>query len=73
MLLRVMTFNIRGSFHEDGANAWEQRAPLNVEVIQRHAPNLVGFQEFDTGNLHTYQQALTGPSTPSFCGSAKSQ
>lgn len=59
MLLRVMTFNIRGSYHEDGVNAWEQRAPLNIEVIQRQAPDLIGFQECDTGNLLTYQQHLS--------------
>src|SRR5260370_15013292 len=59
MLLWVMTFNIRGSFHPDGVNAWEQRAPLNVEVIQRQAPDLIGFQECDTGNLLTYQQHLS--------------
>ena len=59
MLLRVMTFNIRGSLHEDGANAWEKRAPLNIEVIQRQQPDLLGFQECDTGNLLTYQQHLS--------------
>ncbi|MGH2479189.1 MAG: endonuclease/exonuclease/phosphatase family protein [Ktedonobacteraceae bacterium] len=60
MVLRVMTFNIRGSFYEDGANAWEKRAPLNMEVIQRQQPDLLGFQECDTGNLLTYQQHLSG-------------
>lgn len=59
MLLRVMTFNIRGSFYKDGANAWEKRAPLNIEVIQRYKPDLIGFQECDTGNLLTYQQHLS--------------
>ncbi len=60
MLLRVMTFNIRGSFHADGANAWEKRAPLSIEVIQRYKPDLIGFQECDGGNLLTYQQHLSG-------------
>jgi endonuclease/exonuclease/phosphatase family metal-dependent hydrolase len=60
-LIRVMTFNIRGSFHEgDGTNAWNNRAALNVETIKRHAPDLIGFQELQSGNLDTYQEKLPG-------------
>ncbi len=44
--LWVMSFNIRGTFHRgDGINAWEQRAALNVAMIERYAPGLIGFQE----------------------------
>ena len=57
--VRVMTFNVRGSFHEDdGINAWSNRAPLNVETIERHAPDLIGFQELQKGNLDTYRERL---------------
>jgi endonuclease/exonuclease/phosphatase family metal-dependent hydrolase len=54
-----MTFNVRGSFNKsDGINAWNNRAALNVETIKRHAPDLIGFQELQSGNLDTYQQRL---------------
>ncbi|QBD77441.1 endonuclease/exonuclease/phosphatase family protein [Ktedonosporobacter rubrisoli] len=57
--LRVMTFNIRGAYHDDGVNRWEQRAGLNVETILRHTPDLIGFQELQHGNLEVYQKRLT--------------
>src|SRR5919202_4520710 len=56
-LLRVMTFNVRGAFHKsDGINAWVNRSVLNVETIKRHAPDLIGFQELQSGNLDTYEE-----------------
>jgi endonuclease/exonuclease/phosphatase family metal-dependent hydrolase len=57
---RVMSFNVRGSVHDDGANAWRERAEANVETIERHAPDLIGFQEFQRGNLETYKETLPG-------------
>jgi endonuclease/exonuclease/phosphatase family metal-dependent hydrolase len=58
-LLRVMTFNVRGAFHKgDGKNAWANRSVLNVETIKRHAPDLIGFQELQSGNLATYRERL---------------
>ena len=57
--IRVMSFNVRGSSRDRGeANAWENRADLNVEVIERRAPDLIGFQELQRGNLETYRQRL---------------
>ena len=56
--LRVMTFNVRGSHHRDGKNAWKNRADLNVRVIQKHAPDLIGFQEFQKGNQRYYDLHL---------------
>ncbi len=59
--IRVMSFNIRGaSFAQDGVNAWENRAALNVATIQRYAPDLIGFQEVHSENLATYQEYLPG-------------
>lgn len=58
--ITVMTFNIRGSQHRDGANEWTRRARLNVDCIRRCAPHLVGFQEFQKGNLKTYDAELSG-------------
>ena len=58
-LLRVMTFNVRGSFHEgDGINAWNNRSAVNVETIKRYAPDVIGFQELQSGNLDTYEKEL---------------
>lgn len=58
-LVRMMTFNIRGAFHpEDGVNAWEHRAPLNVKTIKHYIPAVIGFQELQSGNLATYQEQL---------------
>jgi endonuclease/exonuclease/phosphatase family metal-dependent hydrolase len=58
--LRVMTFNIRGAcYQEDGVNAWEFRASLNIKTIRSAMPDLIGFQELQMGNHITYQQRLT--------------
>jgi endonuclease/exonuclease/phosphatase family metal-dependent hydrolase len=59
MNLRVMTFNIRGAYWQrDGVNFWPERAALNVSTIQRHAPDLIGFQELQDGNMAVYAQQL---------------
>ena len=58
--LRVMTFNIANALEteDDGENAWAFRTPLNVRTIKRCAPDLIGFQQCDDGNLETYQNTL---------------
>lgn len=56
--LRVMSFNIRGSRFDDGANRWPTRAELNVATIARQRPDLIGFQELDKGNLALYRERL---------------
>ncbi|CAN5802391.1 endonuclease/exonuclease/phosphatase family protein [soil metagenome] len=53
-----MSFNIRGSYHRDGANSWKYRAKLSADVIKHYAPNLIGFQEFQSGNRKTYDEEL---------------
>ena len=58
--LRVMTFNVRGSYHRDGENAWPRRAALNVRTIARQGPDLIGFQEFQDGNARVYERELDG-------------
>jgi endonuclease/exonuclease/phosphatase family metal-dependent hydrolase len=58
---RVMSFNIRGSFRDRAkTDAWDNRADLNVGTIERWAPDLIGFQELQKGNLETYLKCLTG-------------
>jgi endonuclease/exonuclease/phosphatase family metal-dependent hydrolase len=57
--LRVMSFNVRGSFRDrDTPNAWAERAGLNVETIRHHYPDVIGFQELQSGNLETYREDL---------------
>lgn len=56
--LRVMTFNVRGCYFPDGANAWPARAGLNIATVERAAPDLIGFQEAGTLNLKAYDDRL---------------
>jgi len=55
-----MTFNLAGSFDDDeGENAWSAgRRSRNLETLRRYAPDVVGFQELQSGNLDTYQAEL---------------
>jgi endonuclease/exonuclease/phosphatase family metal-dependent hydrolase len=54
-----MSFNVRGSFRDrDTPNAWPERAALNVETIGRYAPEMIGFQELQSGNVETYRKTL---------------
>jgi len=59
--IRVMSFNVRGSFHDlTRKNAWRNRAQLNVATIKRLAPDVIGLQESQRGNLATYRRHLPG-------------
>lgn len=55
-----MSFNVRGSFRDPGTkNSWRNRAALNVETIERYAPDLIGLQEAQRGNLGAYGKHLS--------------
>jgi endonuclease/exonuclease/phosphatase family metal-dependent hydrolase len=57
--IRVMSFNVRGSFHDvREKNAWRNRADLNVATIERYAPDVIGLQEAQRGNLSSYRKRL---------------
>jgi len=57
--LRVMSFNVRGSFRDaTRKNAWRNRSGLNVATIERYAPDVIGLQESQHGNLATYGRRL---------------
>src|ERR687883_1786156 len=57
--IRVMSFNVRGSFHDARKkNAWRNRAALNVATIERYAPDAIGLQEAQRGNLEAYHEHL---------------
>lgn len=53
-----MSFNVRGARFQDGVNVWPNRAELNAAVIRRHAPDLIGFQEFDVIHQEFYAERL---------------
>jgi endonuclease/exonuclease/phosphatase family metal-dependent hydrolase len=55
-----MTFNVRAARFADGENIWPNRAALSAEVIRRHAPDLIGFQELDLVNYAFYLRHLPG-------------
>jgi len=58
-VLRVMSFNVRGSFRDaHKKNAWRNRADLNVATIERYAPDVIGLQEAQRGNLSAYRKRL---------------
>lgn len=53
--IRVMTFNVRGAYHrQDGVNAWPNRRALNLTTIEKYNPDIVAFQEVQSGNFQTY-------------------
>jgi endonuclease/exonuclease/phosphatase family metal-dependent hydrolase len=57
--IRIMSFNVRGSFRDaTRKNAWRNRAELNVATIERYAPDVIGLQEAQRGNLTTYRRSL---------------
>ncbi len=58
--IRIMTFNVRGAFEEDGINIWQNRAALNAETLQGCAPDVIGFQEVQGDNLVTFRSELKG-------------
>lgn len=43
--LAVMTFNLRCSTADDGADGWEKRKGFLVETIRHDSPDLLGAQE----------------------------
>jgi endonuclease/exonuclease/phosphatase family metal-dependent hydrolase len=62
-LVRVMSFNVLQTHTADEESAyfadlWRQRADLNVRVIKRYRPDLIGFQELDNGHWAVYETQL---------------
>jgi endonuclease/exonuclease/phosphatase family metal-dependent hydrolase len=58
--LRIMTFNINGAATAwDDPAAWTTRAPLALTLIRQQAPDLIGLQEVEQGNLDTFTDQLT--------------
>jgi endonuclease/exonuclease/phosphatase family metal-dependent hydrolase len=49
---------VRGSWHDDGDNLWGKRAALNIKTLLKYAPDVIGFQEAQSGNLESYVAPL---------------
>ena len=50
---------MRGSFRDPGTkNSWRNRAASNIATIERYAPDLIGLQEVQRGNLSAYRKHL---------------
>lgn len=43
--LKVMTYNIRFPNKADGANFWDNRRDVAIDMLRRHSPDLIGTQE----------------------------
>ena len=43
--MKIVTFNIRCDFGQDGANNFEFRKPLILKRIAEEQPDVIGFQE----------------------------
>jgi endonuclease/exonuclease/phosphatase family metal-dependent hydrolase len=43
--MRVVTFNIRCDYDQDGENSFQYRKPLILRKIQKEKPDIIGFQE----------------------------
>lgn len=56
MTLSVMSFNTRGSFHDDGVNIWDNRSQLSIDTIKKVNPDVMGLQEAQTGVLDDYAE-----------------
>ena len=57
---RIITFNIRRSACDDGANRWEARAPHVVDWLQEQRSHIIGFQELMPDAAELLQKRLPG-------------
>jgi endonuclease/exonuclease/phosphatase family metal-dependent hydrolase len=57
--LTVMSYNILYDSPKWGVDyAWPRRQPLMAALLERHSPDLVGFQEVRSNQLHALQNML---------------
>ena len=54
---RIMSFNINGGYG-NGDNSWEKRMSLNLAIINRYKPDIIGLQESEKTNLDTFRKHL---------------
>ncbi len=58
-IMRIMTFNLRFENSRDGPFGWDYRRALVVEVIRRHAPDILGTQEGTRNQLEFLRGQLS--------------
>jgi len=56
--LRVMTFNIRNSYAQDGENDWKYRKELVYQTIRDYSPAILGLQEANHAQQNELLTAL---------------
>jgi endonuclease/exonuclease/phosphatase family metal-dependent hydrolase len=56
---RVMSFNVLCSFCDESYEPWDTRVAYIADTVKRHDPDLIGFQEFLTGDEVRQVAALT--------------
>ena len=69
MKLKIMTFNLRTSVATcDGINCFENRKPHILNVINKHSPDLIGFQEVRDDMLDFIRRSLSDTYETVACG-----
>ncbi len=58
---KIISFNIGGYFSSRGSDfEWQKRAPVVAAIIKKYAPDIIGFQEVQTGNFPQLIKILGG-------------
>ncbi|MBI3722526.1 endonuclease/exonuclease/phosphatase family protein, partial [bacterium] len=60
LVLKVMTFNVRFDFEEDGQNRWKNRVDLVAECVRESKVSVVCFQEDKPDQVSDLKQRLPG-------------
>lgn len=60
MKLKIMSFNIRYDNPGDGLNSFSNRYKRTLDVIEKEAPDIIGFQEVTESMRATVKNELTG-------------
>ena len=58
--IRVMTFNVRYDWDEDGAHSWQHRRADVLDIVRAHDPDLISLQEPDASQWNDICGALGG-------------
>lgn len=58
--IKVISFNIRMSFGNDGVNIWENRKNLVINSLTQQNADFIGMQEVTSEQYHYLQQNLKG-------------
>ncbi len=59
IVILLMSFNIRYDNPNDGANSWDNRKEIVVNIIENSSPDLLGLQEVMKSQLEYLEKGLT--------------